>query len=359
MLKSYPWLWIFILILAAAGCQQDTDKEAENLPPPPVRGLESSGPMVIVEPDTVDFGPMPQNQTRTAEVLVKNIGSDILHIKKIHPSCGCTVVDLAVDELAPGESAPLQIEFHSKQFGGPQNKLIYVITDDPQTEQYKVSVLADVLVPIRPDPPGRIIAMRRILKGRIETREIVLATEEVSELKVEPTEYNAEVVQIEVENGVDGDPQKSLLRVATVPDLAPGMYRGTIMLETNVETMPKMDFALRVEQLGDLKTDRTLVSFGIVQPGQQMHDTVVVTPQAGDVEFRVTGAEIDLPGLSVEIEEVKPNEETRIHIRGAAIAADSPAAKESGGRILGRLLIFTDLPDQAEIEVGVKYTIRS
>ena len=99
------------------------------------------------------------------------------------------------------------------------------------------------------------------------------------------------------------------------------------------------------------------MNFGLVEPGQLLDYTVTVILTSTPVDFKVTGATIDFPDLEVEVEEIRPNEETRVHITGKAVTANHPAAKNSS-RIRGTLHISTDLGTQPEIEVPVMYLLK-
>ena len=72
----------------------------------------------------------------------------------------------------------------------------------------------------------------------------------------------------------------------------------------------------------------------------------------------MTGAEIDLPEISLEVIETLPNAETKVLMTGAPIASTDPRAVEANGRIKGTLRIFTDLPKTPVVEVPVTYMVR-
>lgn len=147
------------------------------------------------------------------------------------------------------------------------------------------------------------------------------------------------------------------MTVTTHPNLTAGNYSEKIRLKTNVEQMPTMDFSVLAVVLGDLKVNRSTVSLGTARAGQPLNYTVVLTPTSDPVVFKVTGAEIDIPDLSVEVKEIRPNEETRVHIKGTALPADHPASRNRD-RIRGTLRIFTNLESQREIQVLVFYMLK-
>jgi hypothetical protein len=347
----YP---ILLIALVLAGCQQ---KPAEEKAEPATLTAERSGPAISVAPTAFDFGRMNQNDSQSTEVVIKNVGTDSLHIHNIIAACGCTVTSLQTRVIGPGKSTVLGIHFDSKKLSGHQNKTVIIESDDPENPQFDIAITADVHLPIQTNPQKHFLSNRSILLGEQWTEQITFSTGDVPELLIEVVEYDAEVFSVKIENGIDGDSQASIMTVATQPNLVARSYSDIIRLKTNVELKPRMDISVLAIVLGDLKVDKNLVNFGLVEPGQLLDYTVTVILTSTPVDFKVTGATIDFPDLEVEVEEIRPNEETRVHITGKAVTADHPDAKNRS-RIRGTLHISTDLGTQPEMEVPVMYLLK-
>ena len=69
---------------------------------------------IRVEPASIDLGRMKQMESRSTTVKVTNAGGAVLKIDDVHADCGCTVPELAVKELKPGQSTTMTIHFDSK-----------------------------------------------------------------------------------------------------------------------------------------------------------------------------------------------------------------------------------------------------
>ena len=76
------------------------------------------------------------------------------------------------------------------------------------------------------------------------------------------------------------------------------------------------------------------------------------------VAFHVTGAEIDIPGLDVRVDETIADQEFFVYVIGKALAKDHPRVVKHGGRVSGTLRITTDVAKQPVVEVPVTYMIR-
>jgi hypothetical protein len=105
--------------------------------------------------DTVNWGKIVPEVTLgdpaqiTQDVTLKNIGTSILHIKKVETSCGCTSAPLDKDSLAPGEETKMRITLNLPHANGPLSKTVTVLSDDPAAPSQVLHLLADVQRPFQ------------------------------------------------------------------------------------------------------------------------------------------------------------------------------------------------------------------
>ncbi len=380
------WLVMMFLITGALGCQQDTENNAEKRTDTDsqtvAEGAESTdtdaspagfsttsyagsdksaartGPAINVEPAKFDFGMMHQNQSHDAETVITNVGTDTLRIENVRPTCGCTVAELEVSDLAPGASTKLKINFNSKRFSGRVNKLIHIISNDLEFRQVDVVISADVRVAVNIDPPQQFLANRSIPLGTSWSDQVTFTTEEVPELLVELENHNPKVLQVEVHNHVDGNPQKSIMTVTTRADLDTGDYNEIVTVKTNVEQTPSISISIRARVLGNLRVDPNTLNFGVVEGGQSLDGSVTVTAAKSDLAFQITKAEIDIPNLDLRIEPQAPGNEVLIHISGTALTTDDSKAVANRGRMMGFLTLYTDVPSEPMLKVRAFYMLR-
>ena len=146
--------------------------------------------------------------------------------------------------------------------------------------------------------------------------------------------------------------------VTSRPDAPYGDHREFIRVRTNVPDMPFVEFEAFLNVVHDLVARPAHVNFRYVERNQVLKYKVRVRPTMDSFEFKVTGAEIDLPGFKAEVEEVIPNTEVFVHITGRPLGTSDPRAIEKGGRMTGTLRIFTDLESQPELQVSVTYLLK-
>ncbi len=102
-------------------------------------------PKAVVRPMAYDFGNIIQDSVVTTYFVITNEGSNLLKIKKVSASCGCTVVMSEKNELKRGESTEIKVAFDSKEKSGKQNRTVYIETNDPKNSTITLALTGNVL----------------------------------------------------------------------------------------------------------------------------------------------------------------------------------------------------------------------
>ncbi len=81
---------------------------------------------------THDFGKVKEGEVVKHSFEFKNETKNILNIKEVNSSCGCTSSEVKKKKLLPGESTYIDIKFNSKGYSDQRQvtQYIYVNTDD-------------------------------------------------------------------------------------------------------------------------------------------------------------------------------------------------------------------------------------
>ena len=102
-------------------------------------------PAIDVEPDSYDFGTIPQ-EVVTHSFVVKNKGDGDLVIGRITTSCGCTKAQIDQNTIPPGKEATLTVTFdpilHDTR--GKTTKTVNLKTNDPLNPVKKIKIRAFV-----------------------------------------------------------------------------------------------------------------------------------------------------------------------------------------------------------------------
>lgn len=108
-----------------------------------------SGPMVLIEPKTFDFGEVEFGKVVEHAFKVKNAGSKILKISRVSTSCGCTKATVGKEKLEQGEETELLVTYDSGAMGkgviGEKiERFVYIKSNDPKSPQVEVTIYARI-----------------------------------------------------------------------------------------------------------------------------------------------------------------------------------------------------------------------
>lgn len=320
-----------------------------------VLAAPAAAQVISVDPLSFDFGDMKQQETRTGIVTVTNEGAGVLEIEDVKADCGCTVPTLTKSTLAPGESTQIEIQFNSKKFTGTVIKAVKITSNDPVNSLVDVLIKANVHASLLIDPVTQRVGFTRSLRGETFTRTVTFTAMDIPQLEIQAQKTRKGLFEVNTINGYEGNPQVSVLEVTLPADMEPGRHRDHIRVKTNVPDMPTVDIETQAWVTQSLTASPEQVSFRYKKDFLQ---TIRVSPFVKGTAFKVTGAEIDLPEIQVEVVETIPNEETKIFLKGNPISNTDPRAVETKGHIKGTLVIHTDQADTPEIKVPVTYMVR-
>lgn len=86
-----------------------------------------------------DFGTVVEGQIVSTNFEIVNNGSGELKIDRVNASCGCTAAQPKKNILKPGEITSIKVDFNSSGRLGPQEKFVYIMSNDPLTPELKLS----------------------------------------------------------------------------------------------------------------------------------------------------------------------------------------------------------------------------
>ncbi|MCP4546058.1 MAG: DUF1573 domain-containing protein [bacterium] len=320
-------------------------------------GVALGDPIIDISVESFDFGTIPQHTVLEREIVIRNAGDEELLITEIYTSCPCTVLKLQEEVIAPGGRTIVEVTFFSRDFQGETSKVIEINSNDPGRDFIEIPVRAYISTPLMIYPDNRSLDFGECRQGESPNLSADFQATAVPELLLELELVNTDLFDVDLRNGVEGDPAVARLSVSIRAEAVAGPLREVIRLKTNLEDMPTVDLEICGVVQGDLEAVPAIANFRFARVGQELRREINVISSRAGVEFSIVGAEIDLPGLQAEIIEAS-GDQARVLIAGVPVSADDPRALENQGRVKGVLSIHTDLAAQPLIQVDVLYILR-
>ena len=112
-------IFLVISLFLFIACQNATKEKQKGKPVAEILGGLEQNLGEINSPDVLSY---------TFEV--KNTGTAPLLLKRVKPTCGCTVANWTKKEIAPGEKGTIEIQFDSEGYQGLERKNIIIETNE-------------------------------------------------------------------------------------------------------------------------------------------------------------------------------------------------------------------------------------
>lgn len=128
---------LLAVVIGAAAIAQSQQKPAATTPAAAAKPTATApAPKVnnsrLEVPEvTFRFGYAPQNAKIAHVYWLKNVGSDTMHLTDVRPGCGCTKAPLRKKNVAPGDSADVEVIFSTGRYASNVQKSASIISDAP------------------------------------------------------------------------------------------------------------------------------------------------------------------------------------------------------------------------------------
>ena len=165
-------LVVTFVLLLQIGCQEQAktpEQSAAVLAKPEPTSQEEAEtilqagqpvPEITFEKVLHDFGEVPPRKKQVGEFKFTNTGDGLLKITEVKKCCG-VVAKLDKEELAPGESGVLKVEYRSGLRGGTMSKKLYVSSNDELNPKVALTIKAKIVPKVAYEPQR----MKLLLKG--------------------------------------------------------------------------------------------------------------------------------------------------------------------------------------------------
>jgi len=325
-----------------------------QLPPPPAEMERPSGGLGMLKFEQTDhnWGKIWDHEKVSHVFKFTNTGAEALTILDVRSTCGCTVPELTKKVYAPGESGEITVIFNPENREGHQVKSVTVTTDSRETPSIRLNIQSEVEKVLSVDP--RMGNLGRIFKNEEKGMKVSILGS-TADFEAWPAEEQAEAgpFRVElVESGeaeVDGETKRrSTVRVWVDAGLAVGRHAGDIVIRTNDSRRPEVVLRCAVTVVGDLQGRPPRFALGRLEPAQPFESTVRVLNRVA-AEFKIV--RIETTGELGEVEvSYTPAEEGKADAYDITVRGVAPEGNE---RVLGQIVLHTDMPDEPTFELPI------
>jgi uncharacterized protein YdeI (BOF family) len=181
----------------------------------------------------IDFGEMESGQIVSINFEFANAGSDLLIIKNVITSCGCTTTGLAKKEYNPGEAGTIASKFNTSGYNGKVIKTITVTSNDPDAAETRLTISGTVTIKdfAQADLKPERINFDMVTAGKTYTRKLNLSNSGTNDLRIIEISCGPEVT-LQFKTNVLGA-KKTTEIVLNFTPFAKGTFSNMVKIRTN------------------------------------------------------------------------------------------------------------------------------
>jgi len=319
----------------------------------------------------VDFGEVVQGETVGHSFTIGNRGEDDLEIRRVTPTCGCTVASVttpagetidpklhpmhkALTVLKPDETCEINIEFNSA--GQPTHALekhINVTSSDDFRPSFPLKLKALVIKPLHLEPA--LAQFGELVRGEEKSIRVTGVLREGEKLAITGWEAKPDFVEVTLEEGTSATGTQALyFNVRLLPTAPLGYISETIVATTDHEKISN----IRIPVYANIKSDVTFeaegsehnkerLDFGVIKLGDSATRTLLVKNRNPAIPYNISDVEIDskyADQITCEVETIEDGTDYELHLT---------TAKELDARFFrGTLMIKSDHRDLPEKSIS-------
>jgi hypothetical protein len=307
----------------------------------------SKGPKILIEEKRHDLGEVWERSSYVHTFDVKNVGTEVLEIQEVSPSCGCTVAEFD-SMIAPGQSGKITLEIEGDKVTGNFVKNAAVVSNDLDHPKVSISLGGSIREYISVEPRRVYLRGRH---GEPVARDVsIIANDEKQAFEILDVSSNIDhkITYRVMPGQSEGE---YIIKLFKNPKLETENSWGQVVVKTNNENVPERYVQVNVISMGSIVIEPKMVNFGTVEPLGLVDDPLKteVLVHRETVDFQITDVSFTSDLYEAEIETIDWRRKYRI------VVAFRPGEQSSYS---DEMIISTDDPRESSIRVRMITRVR-
>jgi len=198
----------------------------------------AGGPKIQFEMPVYDFGKIKAGEPVKYTFIFTNVGTELLILTNVQPSCGCTAAGEWTRQVEPGKTGSIPIQFNSANYGGQVVKTVTVTCNDKSQPSVGLQIKGTIWKPIDVNPQFAVLTIPPDSPSNVTTRvHIVNNMEELVTLSP-PEVNNSKSFTAELKTNTVG--KDFDLMISSVPPYDQPNLQAQITLKTSSTNVPTL-----------------------------------------------------------------------------------------------------------------------
>jgi hypothetical protein len=298
---------------------------------------DSPAPQLACDEPLYDFGNVSDTAPLTHSFVLWNRGTAPLRISNVRACCGGKA-KAAADEVAPGTNTTVAVELSLRGRSGPQDKSVYVASNDPRQPYYRLRLSGRVVPQVEVDPGS--VAWRDLSPQSVTGTVLNVSSRLMGGT---PTNAVADVRWLKAELGARHG-VATPVTLTTVPPLPRGVSLGKVRILFPDDAVRSLDVSVSLSVPAEVAALPPELVLAWAPDRKQAATRYLLLKSARSEPFRVLRVDCPFPGWTSEATLTGPGV---WRIRLDNLSVDKPPET-------AMLRIATDHPACPEVAVPVR-----
>ncbi|MDR4498979.1 MAG: DUF1573 domain-containing protein [Candidatus Scalindua sp.] len=302
-------------------------------------------PVIFFDNPDFDFGKMFKGEKVEHIYAFENRGDEVLEISRVKTTCGCTAAMVTDKILQPGERGEIKALYNPGSFTGKVKKSLIVMSNDPDSPHYKLTLSGKVEEELRVSPKS--INFGSTYLGKEVVKTVTVASLPGSNLTIKKVSSSHPSVHASI---AEKRGEEYIVTVVVKDNLEIGRFSGGINIETDSKRQPRVTVPFTGEIAGDLTTYPKRIYYGSVVEGKEVNQKLFVKVHNKDT--KILTVKVSPEFLSARIEE-------RYETDNPHCIIEITINKEATiGKLNGILELATNSEKQPMIKIPIQGEVR-
>ena len=174
-------------------------------------------------------------------IKITNKGDKALRIFSIKAGCGCTTAPLDKDVLLPGDTSNIDVRLDLRNFMGPIEKTLTIMTNDPEARNILFKLHANIIQALSKLP--NYFPYGQIVLGETARAKVIVKNNSKEDIKVMKIVKTPSDMEISLKRGKVIRPGTEIEVTSSLKPRKTGKFESSITIMTDNIDMPRLSIS--------------------------------------------------------------------------------------------------------------------
>lgn len=245
-----------------------------------------------------DYGTVAEGAKVSHSFSVRNVGTGVLSIQSLFPACGCTAAAADKENLQPGETASIKVDFDTAGFSGFKQKDVRVFLNDPDQMSSVLSLKGTVIPEIEVAPISAAFGdISRNMISQTAAKEVEVSVRPGGAASINGAQTYSKYLTVK---DLGGSNEKRKFAISLDPQAPKGEFRDRILVSLSGASRDYVNIPVSATISSDIALSPKTLSFGIIEGSSPIQRSFKLE-NLGTKAIEIKSIKPSSPAVSAEV----------------------------------------------------------